>query len=109
MVPIFRAEDMLNLGTREFFIKMTIDGETFDPFSAETLKILPPTHPSYKEEIIEQSRKKYTKPLKEVKDLLEQEIAERVKLDQEKIKETVVKEVKEEKEKNEKGKNEPLV
>ena len=73
MTPIFRAQDMINLGTREFFIKMTIDGETFDPFSAETLTVLPPTHVSHKKEIIEQSRQKYTLPLEEVKKILERE------------------------------------
>lgn len=59
MAPIFDVKDMINLGTREFFIKMTIDGETYDPFSAETLKVLPITHPSYREEIIALSRAKY--------------------------------------------------
>src|SRR3989344_8291433 len=39
MTPIFKAKDMINLGTQEFYIKETIDGETYDPFSAETLKI----------------------------------------------------------------------
>ena len=73
MTPVFQAEDMINLGVQEFYIKMTIDGETFDPFSAETLKVLPATHTSYKEEIIEQSRKKYALSLKEVKKKLEDE------------------------------------
>ncbi|MBU2068082.1 type IV secretion system DNA-binding domain-containing protein, partial [Patescibacteria group bacterium] len=50
MTPVFSAEDMINLGIKEFYIKMTIDGETFDPFSAETLNVLPPTHNSLKEE-----------------------------------------------------------
>jgi DNA helicase HerA-like ATPase len=71
MTPIFRVEDMINLGTREFFIKMSIDGETFDPFSAETLNILPPTHPSYQEEIIKQSREKYSLPIEIIKKNLE--------------------------------------
>ena len=73
MTPVFNAEDMINLGIKEFYIKMTIDGETFDPFSAETLKILPPTHRSFKEEIIEYSRKEYAVPVKEVKRMLEEE------------------------------------
>ena len=59
MAPVFRAKDMINLGTREFYIKETIDGETYDPFSAETLTVLPPPHPSLREQIMEQSRKKY--------------------------------------------------
>ena len=41
MTPIFKAKDMINLGVREFYIKMAIDGETYDPFSAETLGVLP--------------------------------------------------------------------
>ena len=60
--PIFDVKDMINLAVTEFYIKMTIDGESYDPFSAETLKVLPPTHPSYKKEIIEASRRKYSIP-----------------------------------------------
>lgn len=81
MTPIFRAQDMINLGTREFFIKMTIDGETFDPFSAETLSVLPATHISYKKEIIEQNRQKYTLPLEEVKKILEKESRKGTKIE----------------------------
>lgn len=57
--PIFDVKDMINLGIGEFFIKMTIDGETYDPFSAETLRVLPATHPSYRKRIIEASRKQF--------------------------------------------------
>ena len=60
MAPIFKVKDMINLGKQEFYIKMTIDGESYDPFSAATLKVMPATHPSYRERIIEASRKKYT-------------------------------------------------
>lgn len=67
MTPVFKDKDMINLGMQEFYIKMTIDGETHDPFSAETLKILSPTHPSYKNEIIEYNHKTYCLPLEEVK------------------------------------------
>jgi type IV secretory pathway TraG/TraD family ATPase VirD4 len=80
MTPVFAAEDMINLAVREFYIKMTIDGETFDPFSAETLKVLPATHGSYRNEIIQQSRKKYALPLEKVKKELD---------DEEKIKENI--------------------
>jgi len=73
MTPVFSAEDMINLGIKEFYIKITIDGETFDPFSAETLNVLPPTHDYLKKEIIRQSREKYALPLEEVKKKLEEE------------------------------------
>ena len=60
--PVFDIKDMINLAVGEVFVKMTIDGESYDPFSAETLKILPPTHPSYKKEIYDASRRKYSIP-----------------------------------------------
>lgn len=59
LAPIFKAKDMINLGTREFYIKMIIDGEATEPFSAETLKILPAPHASYREGIIAASRQRY--------------------------------------------------
>ena len=58
--PIFDVKDMINLGLGEFYIKMMIDGESYDPFSAETLKVLPATHPSYKKDIIDSSHRKYS-------------------------------------------------
>lgn len=57
--PLFGVKDMINLAVGEFYIKMTIDGESYDPFSAETLRVLPPTHTSYREEIMAASRLKY--------------------------------------------------
>ena len=58
--PIFDVKDLINLAVGEIYVKMTIDGESYDPFSAETLRVLPATHPSYKEEIIAASHRKYT-------------------------------------------------
>jgi hypothetical protein len=75
MAPIFDVKDMINLGMQEFFIKMTIDGETYDPFSAETLKVLPATHPSFRERIIEASRAKYTISADAAKKLIAEEEA----------------------------------
>ncbi len=73
MTPIFKAKDMINLGTQEFYIKETIDGETYDPFSAETLKVLPAAHPSYKQKIVEESRRKYAMHADKVKGMLKEE------------------------------------
>ncbi len=73
MTPLFKAKDMINLATREFYIKETIDGETYDPFSAETLKVLPAPHPSYRERIIESSRRKYAMRADDVKHVFGQE------------------------------------
>lgn len=60
--PLFEVKDMINLAVTEFYIKMTIDGEAYDPFSAETLRVLPPNHPSFRDEIVESSRRKYSIP-----------------------------------------------
>jgi len=73
MTPLFKAKDMINLATREFYIKETIDGETYDPFSAETLKIMPPPHRSYKQDIIDASRRKYAMHAEELKLRLKEE------------------------------------
>jgi hypothetical protein len=60
--PLFDVKDMINLAVGEIYVKMTIDGESYDPFSAETLKVLPPTHPSYRQEIVDASRRKFSIP-----------------------------------------------
>ncbi len=59
MDPVFKARDMINLGTRQFYVRMMIDGETYDPFSAEVLKVLPPPHPSFKENILANIKNNY--------------------------------------------------
>ena len=60
--PVFDVKDMINLAIGEFYIKTTIDGESYDPFSAETLKVLQPPYASNKEKVLEASRQKYALP-----------------------------------------------
>jgi hypothetical protein len=38
---------------------MLVDGEVKDPFSAETLKVMPAKHPSLRDEIRAASQKKF--------------------------------------------------
>ena len=73
--PLFGVKDMINLAVAEFYIKMTIDGESYDPFSAETLRVLPPTHPSYRKEIMEASRRKFSIPKDDAAKLIAEEEA----------------------------------
>lgn len=82
--PIFDVKDMINLGVGEFYIKMTIDGESYDPFSAETLKVLPPTHPSYRQEVIQASRRKYAILAGEAQRLITEEESSIIRSAQEK-------------------------
>lgn len=73
--PLFGVKDMINLAVGEIYIKMTIDGESYDPFSAETLKVLPPTHPSFRQEIVDASRRKYSIPKDDAAKLIAEEEA----------------------------------
>lgn len=51
--PELKAHDFLNLGLGEFYIKMSIDGRTFPPFSALTLAPEPFPYTENEKEIIE--------------------------------------------------------
>jgi hypothetical protein len=82
--PVFDVKDMINLGVGEFYIKMTIDGESYDPFSAETLRVLPATHPSYRKEVIDASRRKFAIPAGEAQKLIAEEEATIIRSAQEK-------------------------
>ncbi len=82
--PVFDVKDLINLGIGEFFIKMTIDGESYDPFSAETLKVLPATHESYRDRIREESRRKYSIPMDAARDLIAHEESTIIRSAQEK-------------------------
>ena len=59
--PVFDETDLINLPNFHIYLKLMIDGVTSQPFSASTL---PPVerNKSYKNKIIDFSRKRYTKP-----------------------------------------------
>ena len=82
--PIFKVKDMINLGKQEFYIKEMIDGESYDPFSARTLKVMPPSHGNFKDRIIEASRRKFTVPVDEAKKLIAEEESTIIRSAQEK-------------------------
>jgi len=115
--PLFGVKDMINLAVGEIYIKMTIDGESYDPFSAETLRVLPPTHPSYKAEIYATSRKKYSISKDDAAKLIAEEEATIIRSAEEKMiierkaKRKELEKEKEEKKKNkkEKGEGEPMI
>jgi len=74
--PVSQVEDLLNLGIREFIIKLLIGGKTSDPFYGETLTVDLVENPE-KDKIIEISRAKYARSVKEVgKELLAENIIE---------------------------------
>lgn len=70
--PVFEQADLIKLPNYHIYLKLMIDGVTSKPFSAVTLKPKEPQR-SYKDQVIEASRKRYARPRKDV----EREIASR--------------------------------
>jgi len=68
--PQFTAEDLVNLGMFQMYLKLMIDGMGSIPFSASSLPPFPEPIISYKSEIIENSRKIFTKPKLEVEETI---------------------------------------
>ncbi len=66
--PKFMAEDLVNLGFAQIYLTLMIDGVGSPPFSAKTLPPIVKPDISYKDEVIEHSRKTYARPRKEVED-----------------------------------------
>jgi len=66
--PDFMAEDIVNLGKYNVYLKLMIDGVAGRPFSALTLPPFPTPQVSNKEKIIKVSREKYGTPRKEVEE-----------------------------------------
>ncbi|OGN13789.1 MAG: hypothetical protein A3C71_02245 [Candidatus Yanofskybacteria bacterium RIFCSPHIGHO2_02_FULL_43_15c] len=64
--PVFTANDLVNLAKWTMYLKLMIDGVAPPPFSANTLPPLPWPEISYKEEIIQFSRREYAHPRTEV-------------------------------------------
>ncbi len=60
--PTFTAEDLVNLGSYQIYLKLMIDGIGSQPFSASTMKPIEKPEISSVEEIIRQSRRVYAEP-----------------------------------------------
>ncbi len=74
--PVFIAQDIVNLGFAQIYLRLMIDGIGSQPFSARTLPPIAKAEESYVKEILESSRQLYAKPREEVenrvRELLEQ-------------------------------------
>jgi hypothetical protein len=64
--PVFVAEDIVNLGFAQIYLRLMIDGIGSQPFSARTLPPIAKAEENYVSEIIAASRKNYAKPRDEV-------------------------------------------
>ncbi len=64
--PVFTAEDLVNLGFVQIYLKLMIDGVTSQPFSASTLPPIKKADITFKSDIIENSRAVFAHPRAEV-------------------------------------------
>ena len=58
-MPVFTAQDLVNLSKYEIYLKLMIDGVASRPFSAQTLDPIENLIQSFKDVIIENSRSRY--------------------------------------------------
>ncbi len=65
-MPIFTAEDLVNLGAYQIYLKLMIDGVSSSPFSAATQTPIPKPPISFKQDVIELSREAYATPRSDV-------------------------------------------
>ncbi len=68
--PEFIAQDIVNLGFTQIYLRLMIDGVGSRPFSASTLPPIPKLEHSFKDRIIEASRKDYTLPRNKVEEMI---------------------------------------
>jgi hypothetical protein len=64
--PVFTGEDLQNIGFGQIFLTLLIDGMASKPFSAATLLPIHPKEEPHSEEVIEMSRKMYSRPRAEI-------------------------------------------
>ena len=68
--PVFTAEDMVNLGFTQIYLKLMIEGIGSQPFSARTLDTPPRPEKMFLDEIITNSRTMYAQPRKIVEEAI---------------------------------------
>jgi hypothetical protein len=66
--PQFTAEDLVNLGVFQIYLKLMIDGVGSSPFSATTMAPIEKPSVSFKEQVIESSRKIFGAPREKVEE-----------------------------------------
>lgn len=68
--PTFSAEDLVNLGLYQCYLKLMIDGVSSQPFSATTLPPIAKPEKSWVQEIIESSRTNFASPRTKVEETI---------------------------------------
>ncbi|MBI3626438.1 type IV secretory system conjugative DNA transfer family protein [Candidatus Uhrbacteria bacterium] len=71
--PRFSANDIMNLGVREMYVKISIDGATTPAFSAKTVRVDDPDYDQdLVKKIIDASRRKFATPVEQVEKDIEE-------------------------------------
>ncbi len=65
-MPTFTGEDLVNLGARQIYLKLMIDGVSSQPFSATTLPPIDMPRVSLRDKVVAFSRARYSRPRAEV-------------------------------------------
>ncbi|MCK4918276.1 MAG: type IV secretion system DNA-binding domain-containing protein [Candidatus Pacebacteria bacterium] len=86
--PEFTAEDLVNLGFAQIYLRLMIDGIGSTPFSAKTLPPITKPEFSYETEVIESSRKNFTRKKEDVEIKIEDWLNSTKPKQQEQIKKT---------------------
>jgi len=68
--PQFYAQDLVNLGFTQIYLKLMIDGVGSPPFSATTLPPIEAPEISYKDHVIKASQETYGRPRAEVEEFI---------------------------------------
>jgi hypothetical protein len=68
--PVFLQQDIVNLGFAQIYLRLMIDGIGSKPFSAKTIPPLAKPEQDFVAEVIEASRKQFSRPRAEVEELV---------------------------------------
>ncbi len=74
-MPIFTAEDIVNLDFAQMYLRMTIDGIASKPFSGTSLPPIAPPVISFREEVMRASRRNFANNRAEVEAVIAKELA----------------------------------
>lgn len=68
--PVFTAEDLVNLGFTQIYLKLMIDGVSSSPFSATTIGPIARPEISFKDDVINSSHMQFARPRAEVEETI---------------------------------------
>lgn len=68
--PVFVAEDLVNLGFVQIYLKLMIDGVSSQPFSASTLPPIKKPDINHKDDVVENSRKVFAQEKADVEEAI---------------------------------------